>query len=239
MDKGIGFSRTITLDWLDATVSLCLENKTPAEVRLGLDKLLEGVIRGKEPRRKTIDVLTGVWVKAKPVLRQEGLELYQRLFTRQDRLWLHYGMILSRYPFFRLCASVIGQISRTKETINRQIIKDKVAAEMGHLGDLDRSIDRLIVSLVEWEILILEKEKKTYRICLHTIPASIIALEMWLAMCALQSHPSDALPFADLLYLPELFPFNFSVSIDHIRRDARFEVQRQGGGLDMVKLICS
>jgi hypothetical protein len=53
----------------------------------------------------------------------------------------------------------------------------------------------------------------------------------------LQSHPSDAIAFADLLHLPELFPFQFTVGVDHLRQDARFEVERQGGGLDMVRTI--
>ena len=33
MDKGIGFSRTITLDWLDATATLCLEQVEYLELR--------------------------------------------------------------------------------------------------------------------------------------------------------------------------------------------------------------
>ncbi|MGD0004502.1 MAG: hypothetical protein ABSE06_09770 [Anaerolineaceae bacterium] len=236
MNKGIGFSRTITLDWLDATIAMCMEGKEPAEIRQQLEKLLSYTIGGKVPRRKTIDVLMGVWVKAEPSQRQAGLNLYQRLTTRPDRLCLHYGMILTRFPFFRLCTSTVGQIARTEDKINRKIIKDRVAAEMGHLGDLDRSIDRLIVSLLDWGILTPGVEKHYYKIQLRNMVASFPALEVWLLSCALIAHPSDAVPFNDLLYLPELFPFRFSISVDQLRQDPRFEVQRQGGGLDMVSL---
>jgi hypothetical protein len=89
---------------------------------------------------------------------------------------------------------------------------------------------------VEWEILNQDGKKKIYKIHSHNLSASTIVLEIWLVFCALQAHPSDAIPFADLIYLPELFPFHFSISVDQLRQDERFDVQRQGGGLDMVGL---
>jgi hypothetical protein len=37
-------------------------------------------------------------------------------------------------------------------------------------------------------------------------------LEAWLLAIALSVHPAEELPFADLLRLPELFPFRFAIS---------------------------
>lgn len=44
------------------------------------------------------------------------------------------------------------------------------------------------------------------------------------------------LPLEDLLRLPELFPFRFTVNADLLRRSGWFEVYRQGSGWDMVAL---
>jgi hypothetical protein len=59
-------------------------------------------------------------------------------------------------------------------------------------------------------------------------------LETWLLACALHAHPAEELPFADLVRLPELSPFHFAVTVEELRSHARFVVQRQGSGWDMV-----
>jgi hypothetical protein len=145
-------------------------------------------------------------------------------------------MILAQYPFFRVCMSAIGQLSRTEETVSRPIIKKKVAAELGNLGSIERAIERLFKTLLDWEVLIPDTDQKEFKILPRTVVSSMKELEFWLLFSALLTHPSDAIPFEDLLRLPELFPFRFSVTIDDLRRNSTFEVQRQGGVLDMVKL---
>ena len=63
MGKGIGFSRTITLDWLDVTASLCVQNIEPLSIRQHLSETISGAVTGTEAQRKTIDVLLAIWVK--------------------------------------------------------------------------------------------------------------------------------------------------------------------------------
>jgi hypothetical protein len=66
--------------------------------------------------------------------------------------------------------------------------------------------------------------------------ASTPDLEAWLLAAALTAHPAHDLPLEDLLRLPELFPFRFTVNADLLRRSGWFEVYRQGSGWDMVAL---
>jgi hypothetical protein len=239
MDKGIGFSRTITLDWLDVTASLCLQNIEPAEIRQRLAKTISGTVIGSEAQRKTIDVLTAIWVKTgqrAPQIRQEALATFPTLSSSEERLWLHYGMTLICYPFYRKCAAAIGQISRTEELITRKMIKDRIAGDYGHLGGLDRSVERVIASLTNWGILAYTDQKRNYRIQLRRFSSSE-TLQSWLLTCALFSHPSEGIPFDDLIHLPELFPFKLTIGVDNLRRDSRFDVQRQGGGLEIVNIF--
>lgn len=238
MDKGIGFSRTIELDWLDATASLCLDKVDITEMRKRLVPIIQDKVHGVEAQRKTIDVLTAIWARSEksvPRLRQQALEIYPTLSIREDRVWLHYGMTLVCYQIFRRCTAVIGQVSRSEDTITRKIIKERITAEIGHLGALDRSIERIIASLTEWGILSHGIERNIYKIHMRVIQASSINLQTWLLACALRSHPSDAVPFADLVALPELFPFRFTSTINDLMRDDRFKIDRQGGGLEMVE----
>ncbi|HEU5375309.1 MAG TPA: hypothetical protein VFV38_07710 [Ktedonobacteraceae bacterium] len=61
-------------------------------------------------------------------------------------------------------------------------------------------------------------------------------LQLWLLAVALHAHPAEELPFADLVRLPELFPFHLTISIQDVRASARFEVNRQDLSWDMVRL---
>jgi len=238
MDKGIGFSRTITLDWLDVTASLCLQGIEPIAIRQHLVEAISGTVHGKDAQRKTIDVLSAIWVKTEksvPQIRQQALEIFPMLSSPQERMWLHFGMSLVCYPFFRKCAAGIGQVARTQELITRKLIKDKIAGDYGHLGALDRSVERIIASLTNWGALANMDQKQKYRIQFHSF-STTENLQSWLLTCALYAHPSEGLPHNDLLHLPELYPFKLTIGVDSLRRDSRFEVQRQGGGLEMVRI---
>lgn len=239
MDKGIGFSRTVMLDWLDVTASLCVQSFEPLKIRQHLAGTISGTVHGIDAQRKTIDVLSAIWVKTEksaPQIRQQALAIFPTLSSSEERLWLHYGMTLVCYPFFRKCVAAIGQVSRTDELITRKMIKDRIAGDYGHLGALDRSVERIIASLTNWGALANTDQKQNYHILLRRFLSSE-NLQNWLLTCALYAHPSEAIPFDDLVHLPELYPFKFTVGVDNLRRDSRFEVQRQGGGLEMVKLI--
>ncbi len=55
-------------------------------------------------------------------------------------------------------------------------------------------------------------------------------------MTALTAHPAEELPSSDLVRLPELFPFRFTLTVEDLRGSTRFAVHRQGLGWDMVGL---
>lgn len=239
MNKGIGFSRTIMLDWLDATASMCIQNIETAEIRQRLSNVISDTVYGSDAQRKTIDVLLAIWEKSKktvPLLNGMALELFPSLTTSHERLWLHYGLSLAYYPIFRKCTSVIGQVGRTEETITRNIVKYRVAADYGHLGALDRSIERIIASLTNWGILLTTSDRSKYKIRPQKSKTNNSLLESWLLACAMESHPSEGIPFNDLIHLPELFPFFITLGVDALREAPFIEVLRQGGGLDIIQM---
>ncbi len=237
--KGLGFSRTVMLDWLDVIASLCVQNVESAKIRQQLSGTISGTVHGMDAQRKTIDVLMAIWVKSQksvPGLHRLALSIFPTLTTTKERLWLHYGMALSYYQIFRKCTVAIGQIGRTEGTITRKVIKDRIAADYGHLGALDRSVERIIASLTNWGVLLVTTERSIYKIQLQTYRAQDKVLETWLLACALEAHPSESIPFNDLVHLPELFPFTLSVNLDYLRKNPLFVVHRQGGDLDMIQL---
>jgi len=239
-DKGLGFIRNIRLNWLNAAAESRLRHDDMKSMRNDLGQFLEHEIEGDGARRKTIDVLVGIWHKSAnvdPDLHAQALDFLPRI-PIAERIWLHYGLTLLYYPFFRQTAAVIGQFARTGEPVTRAAVKNRLAAEFGHLGSLNRAAERIVASLVDWGILIHQKKGNLYLPQLQAAKSDNLELQCWLLACALSAHPSDQLLFTDLTRLPELFYFRFTVSLDHLRAIPKFNIQRQGMW-DMVTICQS
>lgn len=237
MDKDIGFRRNIYRSWLDATAAFCAETDDPAEIRARLDAVVGQDIASGASRRMAIDILINIWVKTAetaPALRDDAVARYQKTRVTDDRLWLHYGLTLLAYSFFRDVTATIGQLARYEDVITPAMVKQRVVAERGQLGSLEKAVERVVFSLRNWDVLTKSDQRYAYKPRHHTLTTSDTELETWLLACALYTHEAEALPFVDLLRLPELFPFRFSLNIDDLRRHPWFQVQRQGSGWDTV-----
>ena len=229
-DKGLGFIRNIRLSWLDAAAESRLRYTDIQSMREELDDFLKGEITGLESRRKTIDVLVGIWHKTEsvePQLFHQALEIFLHVL-QEERIWLHYGLTLLYYPFFRRTAAVIGKFARTGELVTRLAVKNRLAAEIGHLGSLNRAAERIVASLVDWGAIEYQRRGNLYIPRLHIFETNKPELQSWLLACALCAHPADQLLFPDLIRLPELFPFKITMTIDNLRANETFDVQRQG-----------
>jgi len=237
-DKGIGFNRTIFLNWLDAASDLRAQTSELPSLRDGIKEIVGRDITGIDAIRKSVDVIVNIWHKSAEVnsaLHTQALELLPQI-SITERVWLHYGLTLLYYPFFRQTTAILGQFARTGEPIiTRQAVKGRLSAEIGHLGSLNRSAERVVASLVSWGALEHQKKGNVYIPQLQMLKTNNLGLQNWLVACSLSAHPSDQLPFTDLIRLPELFPFQIAINLDTFRANPKFSVQRQGMW-DMVEL---
>jgi len=240
MNKGIGFNRNIYLPWLDATAAFCAETEDPVEIRARLEPVVGQRISSAVNRRKAIDILINIWVKSAeiaPALRNEAVAYFQATPVIGDRIWLHYGLTALYYSFFREVTAAIGQLGRQEDSITPAMVKQRLIAGRGQLGSLEKAVERIMFSLRNWDILTESGQRYAYVPKRRAFSTSSADLEAWLLACALHAHPAEELPFADLLHLPELFPFRFTLAVDHLRTHPWFVVQRQGAGWDMVRLV--
>lgn len=237
-DKNVGFNRNIRLAWLDATAAFCSEIDDPAQIRARLEGIVGLEIASVTNRRRAIDILLNIWVKTgslAPELREQAVAMFRATPVVTDRLWLHYGLTLVYYPFFREVVAAIGRATRYDETVTPGVVKQRLIAERGHLGSLDKAVERVFFSLRDWGVLVESRARYVYRAQRDMFKASSLDLQLWLLACGLHAHPGQAIVYADLIRLPELFPFHFTVSLDEIRRSCGFEIQREGAGWDMVR----
>ena len=239
MDKDIGFNRNIKLDWLNAAASFCTDTNDPAEIRDRLEGVLVQDRSGVEAIRKSIDILINIWHKNKkeyPFLVDFATKHFQKTFNPLDRIWLHFGLTSLYYSFFRETTSVIGKLSRRGNLVtNKEVIKQLIS-DRGHLGSLERSAQRIVSSLREWDLLIDTNQTYAYKARYHELETESLELQVWLLQCAFIGKNVAQIPYEDLIRLPELFPFNINVGLDFLRKNTPFSVYRAGGGINMIEL---
>jgi len=242
MDKDIGFNRNIKLDWLNATASFCAEINDPAEIRERLEVVLSQDRSGVEAIRKSIDILINIWYKNKehyPTLVEFAIKHYKETFNPADRLWLHFGLTSLYFSFFRETASVIGKLSKRGSLItNKEVIKQLIS-ERGHLGSLERSVQRIVSSLRDWGLIIDSDQPFAYKARYRDLETDNLELQAWLLQCAFIGKNVEQIPYEDLIRLPELFPFKINVGLDYLRKKSPFSVYRGGGGVNMIELSAS
>lgn len=237
--KNIGFRRNIFRPWLDAVAALRVETADIATIRERLDPLVGTQIESPTNRRAAIDLLVNIWVKSAdefPAFHAAALRAFAHSATPDDRLWLHYGLTLLTYPFFRQGTTVIGQLSRSQDTVTTRMVEQRLSDEIGAMGALHNATTRIVFSLRDWGILMETEKRNVYAPRRRAIAATSSQLEAWLLAVALAAQPGEELTFPDLMRLPELFPFSFRITVDEVRLSPWFAVQRQGAGWDMVRL---
>ncbi|MCX6028269.1 MAG: hypothetical protein NT169_03075 [Chloroflexi bacterium] len=240
MNKNIGFRRNIYREWLDAAAAFRSDTQDVQKLRTRLDAVVAQQVASTANRRMAVDILVNIWTKsaqAHPALQADAVAWFAQTTDPTDRLWLHYGMTVLTYSFFRLGVVAIGQLSRHTEVITTKELEQRLAAELGPLGSLKNATERIVFSLRNWGLLAESDRRYGYRPLRRTLGASRPDLEEWMLAAILTAHPAEELPFDDLVRLPELFPFRFAIGVDRIRKSARFEVHRQGAGWDMVRVV--
>ena len=238
MNRIIGFDRKLQLDWLDATVGLCQGSLNPGVVADNLRQKLESEIAGTEARRKTTTVLLRIWVNVPAEyshLRDEALQLAAQIGS-EERLWLHWGLSLLAYPFFRDVAATVGQLSRLQGIFSQAQVQRRMIENWGQRTTLQRAVRRLIRTSVDWDVL----QDTDVRGCYDVAPPRQTknrALALWLLDCALQANDAEQVPLRELGQLSCTFPFDLLPFVNDVRLSERFEVARQGLDLEMVASV--
>lgn len=236
MSKSVGYRRDIRATWFDTVAALRTETDDISEIRRRLDDLLTIEIRGAENRALTVQILTRIWAKPEPTyqtLHDEALHRFSRIEQGADRVWLHYGMCLLTYPFFRDAVGHTGTLLRQRGMVTNMMLKQRIIAEMGQLGSLANATKAVMYVLRQWCFLQPAPNRGSYEAG-STASTDDRGLALWLIRAALQAHPADMLPIGDLPRWSALFPFHLPLTSDDLRRAPGLDVQRHGGNIDIV-----
>lgn len=238
MIKQVGFRRDLRATWFDAAAALRVETDDVDEIRTRLDDLLAPEIIGPENRAITVQILLRIWAKPDPEITGLHREAVDRFSTGEDpadRIWLHYGLCLLTYPFFRNAVGQTGLLLRQRGIVSAGALRERIIADLGQLGSLKNAVTAVMFALRQWSFVEATDRRGSYRAC-QPARTTDPTLEGWLLTCALHAHPADGLPVGDLLAWTALFPFRFTLSTEGIRHVPGLELQRQGGNVDIVMI---
>jgi hypothetical protein len=233
--KKVGFLQYVKKDWLDATVAFYQNNQNIDEIRTNLDDLIKTEVPKSEERRKTIDVLTRTWIripKKHEKIRNSALEFYDDL-EPDERIILHWGMLLLAYPFFRDIVYSIGLSLKIQNNFTSTQLRNRLVSNWGHRTTIIRAIDRIIQSLKDWNILVIDGKSLKPNSKLE-IKNEFICL--WFLECVYRTENVDSMLFDKLVSLQTMFPFELKIPLYKIKQAENFEHQIHGMNVEMISL---
>lgn len=235
MTMRIGFDRRVKMEWLDSVAWKAATGADIAEIREYLGNMLESEYPNREARRKTITVLTGIWVRV-PEKHRQLQEQALRFLSGEGpdtRLWLHWGMTILAYPFFRDIGDIIGRLLTLQDEVSLEQISRRLAERWGERSTVRRASQRVVRSMVDWGVLQDTSTQGVYKPCGKKDPPGS-GMQLWFLETVMCSQDAQSLLMQQVSSLPIAFPFRLDISAATIRRCKRFEVQRQGLDVDMV-----
>lgn len=235
MRNTVGISHRLKRAWLDDVLDRLVQTRDEKELRAFVDQRLRDELPGKEARAKAAGILLRIWsgVEEKHVaLRDRAVALLPRI-SGQERIWLHWGMTALAYPFYRDLAEVIGRMLTLQDDFTTAQVQARMKTAWGDRVTSKEAAQKLITGMVDWEVLRATKTKGHFLLA-RKMTTTVSDLQLWLLEAMLSASASDEIEAQQLLRLPELFPFAFTVGVGDLRKHEGFNIHRQGLDMDMV-----
>lgn len=236
----IGFDRRIDLDWLDAAAAQTASGASPNALRANLWAFLDGIVSGDTSnmaRGKTVTVLNHIWGAVPPSavgLRQRAIERLDTC-TAEERLAVHWAMMIGTYPVFSDIASAVGRLLKLQGSFTLAVLSRRLAGSWGARSTLLRAIQRIVRSMVQWDVL---KDMPTPGYFSGPTRPRRVGPDVGLILleALLLDTEQACLPLGQLLTHPSLFPFELALNLDHVRAAVPFRLHREGLDSDIVEL---
>ena len=235
--RRIGFSRFISREWLDLVARTLIETGDAEKAQSRLKDYFGEEALGEVARRKTLDVLSRIWIRVPEnhrEFRDRGLDLFQRV-RLDERLWLHWGMILVAYPVFLDIVVITGRLLGLQGEVTSGQIRRGIVSEWGDRTTLTRSVGMILQSMRDWGVLV-KNGKTEPNTQSRKIESENVGVNLWLIEAVLRAEDTTALPVARLERHLALFPFNIKLSRSELLESTYFELSRQGLNRQMISL---
>jgi hypothetical protein len=232
MAKRVGFTRTIKPHWLNKTVELASEGLNEIDIKEQLDEYLSFELKDKTNIGKARNILMNTWVYESEdyaSIKEQALVLIKKY--PEYSLELHWCMMLIAYPVFVDICKLIGKMAEFQDELTLKQIKQKLFDEWGESSTLFYSIDKLVATLKNLEVMASAK-RGVYHIKKHKVDRSEIVNFMLYIMMLVDN--SGYYSYVELKSSVYLFPFDYRVEKENLLEDERFVMNSFGGELSIA-----
>lgn len=240
MLKTVGFDRYIQRGWLNAIAGkLCMEGEGIDSIRDYLHDLLKADYPNYEARRKTLTVLTRIWIRIPnnmDGLQKQAVSLFERV-TPTERIWLHWGMTMVAYPFFGDIASTIGRLLSLQGETTTYQVHQRIEEKWGRRTTVVRAIDRVIQSMYEWKVIqLLDEDRNSTIKSSHKLSTNNAELQLWLLQAILLSEGTGSMQMQQAMSFPSIFPFILNITRLDLQESNALEYSRQDINSEIITM---
>lgn len=154
MSKPVGFDQKLQLNHLDFTANelRCTERKA---MYIKLNEYLDDEIRGLKSRKNAITMLMKIWCLVDSdhqELQKTALSLFLQA-TQEEKLLLHWGMILLAYPFFKAVSEEMGNFLKLQSEVPSQQLGRQIKLLYGDRRRVEVALGAVLGSIYAWEVV--------------------------------------------------------------------------------------
>jgi len=151
----IGFNRHLEPDWLAQTASWVANGIEGQALKERIDSMLEPAFTSKVAKDKTRNLLFGIWNKLPKHISERFQSRGANLLMEhsEKHLVFHWGMMLSKYPFFAFVVGQIGKLAKLNDTFIYSQLEGRVTEHYGDTSTIKRSMQFVVRTLMNLGVL--------------------------------------------------------------------------------------
>ena len=227
MKPAIGFNRHLEMTWLTQTAAWAASGLRGAELKQHIDSLLAPAFTSQVAMDKTRNLLFGIWdTQTKSVPTRFSQQACELLLSHSEKsLVLHWGLLIAKYPFFYFVVAQLGRIARHDGVFLYSQLEQRVTEEYGDTSTIKRSMQFVVRTLVNLEIL---SNPKTGMYQLRK-PLTLSSPELiaWLAEAVIYANNEKSRSLERMNNEPALFPFEVVFNEANLSHSSLLDLHHQ------------
>jgi len=232
--QAVGFNRFIKREWLDYTAFLAKSEKDIKVIRQKLNEYLEKEARAKITRKKNVAELLRIWVNVPEKnlnLKEEALALFEKV-PDDDKILLHWSMMMLAFPIFIDATSSIGKIFNLQNRLSLKTLEKRIFERWGERSTVKYALQKIAGSMAEWGVITRTKAGEYTKT--QAIEIKNTDLKLFFIDCYMEAQARDYLKVIEANNLSVAFPFKLNLGLNDFNESTVLTLSRMGSDVVIV-----